>query len=100
MDAEIIEFPEQGRDNRLASAIARLEAILREVERVAADEPVAGIDRLLALMERMGDQLVGLACNLLQEEPKLQAQRAFISLSDKIAETRKALDQLEGRKQT
>lgn len=99
MDAEIIEFPERGREHRLVSATARLESIVREVERVVADEPVAGVDSLLAIMERMGDQLVDLASLLLDEESKLQAQRAFISLSDKIAETRETFERLGGPKQ-
>lgn len=98
MAAEIIEFPEGGRDNRIVSSIARLEAIVREVERVAGDEPAAGIDRLLIIMECMGDQLVDLASLLLDEESKLRAQQAFKSLSDKIVETRDAFERLEGRK--
>jgi ParB-like chromosome segregation protein Spo0J len=96
MAAEIIEFPERGRD-RLASSIARLETIVREVERIVADEPEAGVDRLLAIMERMGDQLVDLASLVLDEESKQQAQKAFISLSDKIAETRLAFEQVGDR---
>ncbi|MBR0813583.1 hypothetical protein JQ544_18770 [Bradyrhizobium diazoefficiens] len=100
MDAEIIEFPERGRENRLVSSTARLEAIVREVESVVAHEPAAGVDRLLAIMERMGDQLVDLASLLLDEESKLKAQKAFISLSDKIAETREAVEQLGGHKRT
>ena len=96
MAAEIIEFPERGRD-RLVSSIARLETIVREVERIVADEPEAGVDRLLAIMERMGDQLVDLASLVLDEGSKLQAQKAFISLSDKIAETRLAFEQVEDR---
>ena len=98
MDAEIIEFPERGRENRLVAATARLEAIVREVERVGTDEPAAGADRLLAMMERMSDRLVDLACLLLDEESKLQAQSAFKSLSDKIAETREAFEQLGSQK--
>ncbi len=66
MAAEIIEFPERGRD-RLVSSIARLETIVGEVERIVADEPEAGVDRLLAIMERMGDQLVDLASLVLDE---------------------------------
>ncbi|MBR0989304.1 hypothetical protein JQ580_01085 [Bradyrhizobium japonicum] len=96
MAAEIIEFPERGRD-RLTSSIARLETIAREVERIVADEPEAGVDRLLAIMERMGDQLVDLASLVLDEESKQQAQKAFISLSDKIAETRLAFEQVGDR---
>lgn len=98
MDAEIIEFPERGRENRLVSSTARLEAIVREVERVVADEPAAGVDRLLAMMEHMGDQLVDLACLVLDEEPKRQALSAFQGLSDKIAEARAAFEQLGGQK--
>ncbi|MHB0771402.1 hypothetical protein [Bradyrhizobium sp. 5.13L] len=94
MAAEIIAFPEPDRGDRIVSSIARLEAVLRDVERVAADDPGAGIDRLLAAMERMSDQLVDLACLLLDEDAKLQAQGAFISLSDKIAETRETFDLL------
>ncbi|TQF40993.1 hypothetical protein UNPF46_08945 [Bradyrhizobium sp. UNPF46] len=96
MDAEIIEFPERGRDHRLVSSTARLEAIVREVERLVADEPQAGIDRLLSIMERMGDQLVDLASLMLDEESKLQARIAFKRLSDQIAETRAAFDRLGG----
>lgn len=94
MDADIIEFPERGREHRLVSATARLEAIVREVERFGADEPAAGVDQLLAIMERLGDQLVDLASLLLDEESKLQTRRAFISLSEKIAETRDAFELL------
>ncbi|WP_155253782.1 hypothetical protein [Bradyrhizobium japonicum] len=100
MDAEIIEFPERGRENRLVAATARLEAIVRDVEGIASDEPAADADRLLAMMERMGGRLVDLAGLLLDQESKLQAQRAFKSLSDKIAETREAFGQLGDRKQT
>ena len=99
MAAEIIEFPERGRD-RLVSSIARLETIVGEVERIVADEPEAGVDRLLAIMERMGDRLVDLASLMLDEESKLQARKAFISLSDKIAETRLAFEQVEDRTRT
>ena len=99
MAAEIIEFPERGRD-RLVSSIARLETIAREVERIVADEPEAGVDRLLAIMERMGDRLVDLATLVLDEESKLQARKAFISLSDKIAETREAFERVGDRTHT
>ncbi|UPJ59362.1 hypothetical protein [Bradyrhizobium sp. 192] len=99
MAAEIIEFPERGRD-QLVSSIARLETIVREVERIVADEPEAGVDRLLAIMERMGDRLVDLATLVLDEESKLQARKAFISLSDKIAETREAFEQVGDRTHT
>jgi hypothetical protein len=99
MDADIIEFPDRGREHRLASATARLEAIVREVERFGSDEPSAGIDQLLAIMERLSDQLVDLASLLLDEETKRQTQRAFISLSEEIAETRQAFELL-GQKQT
>lgn len=100
MDAEIIDFPERGREQRLASATARLEAIVREVEHIVADEPAAGVDRLLAMMERMGDQLVELASLLLNEDSKLQAHEAFKSLSDKIADTRDTFELLGSQKQT
>lgn len=97
MDAEIIEFPERGRENRLVSSTARLEAIVRELDRVVADEPAAGVNRLLAVVERMGDQLLDLTCLLLDEEAKLKAHSAFTSLSEKIAEARSAFEQLGDR---
>ncbi len=97
MAAEIIAFPEPDRGNRLVSSIARLEAVLRDVERVGADDPGASLDQLLAAIERMSDQLVDLACLLLDEDAKLQARSTFRSLSDKIAETRDTFDQLGGR---
>ena len=100
MDAEIIEFPERGRESRLVSSTARLEAIVREVERIVSDEPESGADRLLAMMELMGDQLVDLASLLLDDEAKLQALRAFQGLSDKIAQTRAAFEQLGAEKPT
>ncbi|ULL00696.1 hypothetical protein [Bradyrhizobium sp. I71] len=100
MAAEIIAFPEPDRGDRLVSSIARLEAVLRDVERVGADDPGASLDQLLAAMEHMSDQLVDLACLLLDEDAKLQAQSAFRSLSDKIAETRDTFDQLGGRSYT
>ena len=100
MAAEIIAFPESDRGDRLVSSIARLEAVLRDVERVGADDPGASLDQLLAAMEHMSDQLVDLACLLLDEDAKLQAQSAFRSLSDKIAETRDTFDQLGGRSYT
>ena len=99
MDAEIIELPQRGRDP-LVSSIARLETIVREVERIVADEPDAGVDRLLAIMERMGDRLVDLASLMLDEESKLQARKAFISLSDKIAETSETFEQVGANKRT
>lgn len=92
MAAKIIEFPERRHEDRLVASIARLEAIVREVERVAADDPQAGVDAVLAAMERMGHQLVDLACLLLDEEKRAQAQMAFICLTDKIAETRNAFE--------
>jgi hypothetical protein len=97
MAAEIIAFPEPDRGDRLVSSVARLEAVLRDVERVGAGDPRAGLDQMLAAMERMSDQLVDLACLLLDEDAKLQAQSAFRSLSDRIAETRDTFGQLGGR---
>lgn len=100
MAADIIEFPERGRQDRLAASIARLEAIVREVERVAADDPGAGLVGLLGAMERMGHQMVDLACLLLDDEIRAQAQIVFVSLTDKIAETRDTFDRLGGRSPT
>ena len=100
MAAEIIEFPERKGENQIVSSVARLEAIVREVERVAVDDPEAGFDRLLAAMERMGQQLVDLGDLLLDEATRLQARRAFESLAEKIVETREAFDQFGGRNST
>lgn len=100
MAAEIIEFPERGHEDPLVASVARLEAIVREVERVAADDPGAALGALLAAMERMGHQLVDLACLLLDEETKARAQMALISLTEKIAETRDTFDRLGGRSST
>ncbi|MCA1410755.1 MULTISPECIES: hypothetical protein [unclassified Bradyrhizobium] len=100
MAADIIEFPERGREDRLVASVARLEAIISEVERFAPDDPRAGLDGLLAAMERMGHQLVDLACLLLDDETRAQAQNALISLTDKIAETRDTFDRLGGRSST
>lgn len=96
MAAEIIEFPERRAEDRLVSSVARLEAIVREIERVAADDPEAGLDRLLGAMERMGQQLVDLADLLLDQATRLQAQSTFQSLSDKIAETRDRFERRDG----
>jgi hypothetical protein len=100
MAAEIIEFPERGREDRLIASVTRLEAIVREVERIAADDPKAGLDELVAAMERMGHRLVDLASLLLDDETKARVQMAFISLTDKIAETRDTFDRLGGRSST
>lgn len=100
MAADIIEFPERGREDRLVASIARLEAIVREVERVAADDPEAGLVGLLAAMERMGHRMVDLACLLLDDETRAQAQIVFVSLTDKIAETRDTFDRLGARSPT
>lgn len=100
MAADIIEFPERGGEDRLVASVVRLEAIISEVERFAPDDPGVGLDGLLAAMERMGHQLVDLAFVLLDDETRAQAQIAFISLTDKIAETRDTFDRLGGRSST
>jgi hypothetical protein len=101
--AEIIEFPKPGYHDPLVSSVARLEQIVREVDRLAVDslatdQPADGLDHLLAVIERLGDQVVDLAYLLLDEDAKWTVQSAFTSLSDKIAETRAAFDAFDGRK--
>jgi hypothetical protein len=89
--AEIIEFPNRGHEDRLVNSVARLEQIVREVDRVAVGQPPDGLDHLLAVMERLGDRLVDLAYPLLDEDGKRSVRNAFTSLSQKIAETRDAV---------
>ncbi len=66
--------------------------MVREVDRLAADQPAEGLDHLLGVMEHLGDRLVDLAHLVLDEDGKRRVQIAFASLSDKIAETRDAFD--------
>jgi len=94
LTAEIIEFPMQKHDDRLVSVAVGLEEILREVERLAAEQPADGLDRLLTVMERLGDKLVESASLLLDEDTTGQVQTLFTALSAKIAETRHVLDGL------
>jgi hypothetical protein len=49
-------------------------------------------------MERMGVQLVDLASHLLDDDARRPVERAFTSLSDKIAETRDAFGACGGPK--
>jgi hypothetical protein len=98
MAAEIIEFPNRDRGGPLVSSVARLEQIVRELERHSAGQPADGLDYLLAVMERMGVQLADLASHLLDDDARRPVERAFTSLSDKIAETRDALGACGGPK--
>lgn len=81
-------------EDRLATAVIRLEEIVREVERLAAEQPADGLHHLLAVMERLGDNLVESSSLLLDEDANVRIQAAFASLSAKIAEARDALDEL------
>jgi hypothetical protein len=94
--AEIIEFPDRGHQDPLVSSVARLEQMVREVDRLAAGQPTEGLDHLLAVMERFGDRLVDLAHLVLDDDAKLSVQIAFTLLSDKIAATRDAFDECDG----
>jgi hypothetical protein len=94
--AEIIEFPDPRQHDPLVSCVARLEQMVREVDRLAADQPAECLDHLLAVMERFGDRLVDLAHLVLDDDAKQSVQIAFTSLSDKIAATRDAFDECDG----
>jgi hypothetical protein len=96
--AEIIEFPNPGHQDLLVSSVARLEQMVKEVDRLAADQPAECLDHLLAVMERFGDRLVDLAHLVLDDDAKRSVQVAFMSLSDKIAATRDAFDGCDGAK--
>ena len=96
MAAEIIEFPDRGHQDPLVSSVARLEQMVREVDRLAADRPAEGLDHLLAVMERFGDRLVDLAHHVLDDDAKRSVRIAFTSLSDKIAATRDAFNECDG----
>lgn len=91
MAAEIIEFPNRGHEDRLVNSVARLEQIVREVDRVAVGQPPDGLDHLLAVMQCLGDRLVDLAYPLLDEDGKRRVRNAFTSLSQKIAKARDAV---------
>jgi hypothetical protein len=94
--AEIIEFPNPGQQDQLVSSVARLEQMVKEVDRLAAEQPAECLDHLLAVMERFGDRLVDLAHLVLDDDAKRSVQVAFMSLSDKIAATRDAFDGCDG----
>jgi hypothetical protein len=96
--AEIIEFPNRGHQDPLVSSVARLEQMVREVDRLATDQHAECLDHLLAVMERFGDRLVDLAHFVLDDDAKRSVQIAFTSLSDKIAATRDAFDECDGAK--
>jgi hypothetical protein len=98
LTAEIIEFPCAKHEDRLVSAVVGLEEIVREVEHLAAEQPADSLNRLLTVMERLGDQLVESSLLLLDEDSKGRVQTAFTSLSAEIIETREAFDELGGRK--
>jgi len=94
LTAQIIEFPVRRHGDRLVSAVMRLEEIVREVERLAAEQPADGLDRLLTVIERLGHRLVESASLLLDDHANGQVRAAFKSLSAKIADTREAFDEL------
>jgi len=90
--AEIIEFPSHGYQDPLVTSVARLEQMVKEVDRLAAEQPADGLDQLLVVMARFGDRLVDLAHLVLDDDARRSVQIAFTSLSDKIAATRDAFD--------
>ena len=94
MTAEIIEFPMSSPEDRLMSAVVRLEQIVREVERIALEQPAHSLHRLLTVMEHLGDGLVESSALLLDHDANGRIQTAFASLCEKIAEAREALAQL------
>jgi hypothetical protein len=96
--AEIIEFPNRGHQDPLVTSVARLEQMVREVDRLAAEQPAEGLDQLLVVMARFGDRLVDLAHLVLDDDAKRSVQIAFTSLSDKIVATRDAFDGCDGAK--
>ncbi|WP_439392255.1 hypothetical protein ACRQ5Q_21615 [Bradyrhizobium sp. PMVTL-01] len=97
MTADIVEFPMRRHEDRLVLAVIRLEEIVREVERIAVEQPADGLHCLLAVMERLGDGLVDSSSLLLDDDANGRIQSAFTSLSIKIAETREALVELGKR---
>ena len=94
MTAEIIEFPMSSPEDRLVSAVVRLEQIVREVERIAVEQPADNLHRLLAVMEHLGDGVVESSALLLDHDANGRIQTAFASLCEKIADTREALGEL------
>ena len=94
MTAEIIEFPMSSPEDRLMSAVVRLEQIVREVERIALEQPAHSLHRLLTVMEHLGDGLVESSALLLDHGANGRIQTAFASLCEKIGEAREALGQL------
>ncbi|HZQ12410.1 MAG TPA: hypothetical protein VFB31_06340 [Pseudolabrys sp.] len=95
MSAEIINFPERGRDRRLT---AGLEQLAREIEGLLTRaEPGADIGKLLDTTERLSDRLADIGYLLLDEETKRGMQTAFDELSARIAQARRELEALEGR---
>ena len=94
MSAEIIAFPMRRHEGHLVTTIMRLEEIVREVERLATEQPADGLDRLLTATERLGYRLVESASPLLDDHANGQLQAAFKTLSAKIADIREAFDRL------
>ncbi|MGO4512670.1 hypothetical protein CT676_37430 [Bradyrhizobium sp. MOS001] len=94
MTDEIIEFPLRKHEDRLVSAVIRLGELVREVERLADEQPADDLHRLLNVMERFVNKLVESSSLLLDEDAQGRVQTAFTSLSGKITETREAMDEL------
>jgi hypothetical protein len=94
LTADIIEFPLRRHEDSLVSAVIRLEEILREIERIAVEQPADGLHHLLTVVEHLGDRLVETSSLLLDHDANGRIQTAFTVLSEKIAETREALSEL------
>ncbi|MGY3233164.1 hypothetical protein ACVMAJ_000054 [Bradyrhizobium sp. USDA 4448] len=92
--AEIIEFPLRRHEDNLVPAVIRLEEIVREIERIAVEQPADGLHHLLTVIEHLGDRMVETSSLLLDDDANGRIQTVFTRLSEKIAETREALGEL------
>lgn len=98
MSAEIVKFPDRGRQLRLSAALASLDHLVGEIERLVTDaEPEADLHHLLDMIETLSGQLMELGYLLLGCGAMRRLETAFDALSTMIAQTRRALDELDGR---
>lgn len=98
MSAEILQFPDRGRQIRLSVGLASLDDLIGEIESLATRaEQESDLHSLLKLMEKLSECLMDLGYLLLGGEAMLRSETAFDTLSAMIGQTRKALDELDGR---